>query len=72
MADQIKVEVGFGLGQVISVKLTESELSDLRKTVERGDGWYDLKTAEGTVALNVATVVFLRVADAAHSIGFSG
>lgn len=72
MAEQIKVEVGFGLGQVISVKLTEKELADLRKTVENGAGWYDLKTAEGTVALNVATVVFLRVADAEHSIGFSG
>lgn len=70
-SEQIKVEVGFGLGQVISVKLTEKELADLRKTVENGTGWYDLKTAEGTVALNVATVVFLRVADAEHSIGFS-
>ena len=71
-SEQIKVEVGFGLGQVISVKLTEKELAELRKTVENGAGWYDLKTAEGTVALNVATVVFLRVADAEHTIGFSG
>jgi hypothetical protein len=72
MAEATKVEVGFGLGQVISVKLTEDELKDLRKAVENGSGWYDLKTADGSVALNVATVVFMRVAGGDHSIGFSG
>lgn len=72
MAEQTKVEIGFGIGQVLSVKLAEGELADLRKAVEKADGWYDLKTAEGSVALNLATVVFLRVNDATHSIGFSG
>lgn len=66
-----RVEIGVGIGQVLSVKLTEKELGDLRKAVESGKGWHDMKTAEGTVALNVATVVFLRVDDAAHKIGFS-
>jgi hypothetical protein len=72
MAEQTKVEIGFGIGQVLSVKLDEGQLADLRKAVESGSGWYDLKTAEGSVALNLATVVFLRVNDASHSIGFSG
>ena len=71
-SEQTKVEIGFGLGQVLSAKLAEGELSDLRKAVESGKGWYDLKTEEGSVALNLATVVFLRVNDATHSIGFSG
>jgi hypothetical protein len=72
MAKATKVEIGFGLGQVLSVKLTESELADVRKAVEKGGGWYDLKTDEGSVALNLAMVVFVRVNDATHSIGFSG
>ena len=71
-SEQTKVEIGFGLGQVLSAKLAESELSDLRKAVESGKGWYDLKTEEGSVALNLATVMFIRVNDATHSIGFSG
>jgi hypothetical protein len=71
-SEQTKVEIGFGIGQVLSVKLAESELSDLRKAVEKSKGWYDLKTGEGSVALNLATVVFIRVNDATHSIGFSG
>jgi hypothetical protein len=72
MADAKKVEIGFGIGQALSVKLTEDELADLRKAVESGEGWYDVKTQESTVALNLATVVFLRVDDSAHAIGFSG
>ena len=71
MAEERKVEIGFGIGQVVSVKLTEKQLGDLRKAVENGSGWYDLKTENDTVALNLATVVFIRVADSAHRIGFS-
>ncbi len=70
--EQTKVEIGFGIGQVLSVKLTKDELADLRQAVEAGKGWHDLKTQEGTVALNLATVVFVRVDDATHAIGFSG
>lgn len=74
MADkeQRKAEIGFGIGQVLSVRLTEAELKDLRKAVEQGRGWYDLATGEGTVAINLATVVFIRVADPQQGIGFSG
>ncbi|HYH61192.1 MAG TPA: hypothetical protein VD766_04950 [Solirubrobacterales bacterium] len=73
MADeQMKVDIGLGIGQVVSVKLSDDELSELRKSVEDGQGWHDLKTQEGSVALNLATVVYIRVADPARGIGFSG
>lgn len=73
MADALKkVEIGFGIGQVLSLKLTEGELQDLRKAVESGSGWYDLTSQEGTAAINLATVVFIRVADPGHTIGFTG
>ena len=71
-SEQTKVEIGFGIGQVLSVKLTKEELSGLRKAVETGTGWHDMKTQEGTVALNLASVLFIRVDDASHSIGFAG
>ena len=72
MAERIKVEIGFGIGQALSVKLTEAELRKLREAVESGSGWFDLQTEDGSVALNLATVVFLRVDSGAHSIGFTG
>ena len=68
---ETKVEIGFGIGQVLSVKLTAAKLGELRKAVESGKGWFDLELAEGSVALNLATVVFIRHSDPAHSIGFS-
>ena len=37
MADTKKVEIGFGIGQALSVKLSDDELKDLRKAVA-GDG----------------------------------
>jgi hypothetical protein len=72
MADAKKVQIGFGVGQSLSVKLTDDQLAELRKAVESADGWYDLKTDDGPVALNLATVVFLQVDEPSHSIGFSG
>lgn len=72
MSDQRRVEIGFGIGQVLTVKLSEDQLGELRKRVESGKGWYDLPTQDGTVALNLATVVFIRVNDSEHAIGFSG
>ena len=72
MAEGKKVEIGFGIGQALSVKLPDEELADLRKAVESEGGWYDLKTQDATIALNLATVVFIRVDDSDHAIGFSG
>lgn len=70
--DKTRVEIGFGLGQVLSVKLNAAEVAELREKVAEGGGWADLKTQEGTIALNLATVVFIRVNDDTHTIGFSG
>jgi hypothetical protein len=70
MADERKkVEIGLGL-QVVSARLTEDELKRLRGAVESGEGWFDLETEDGTLAINLAVVVFLKVAGAPHTIGF--
>jgi hypothetical protein len=70
--ERTKVEIGFGIGQAMSVKLTEDELKDLRQAVESGSGWFDLQIEDGTVALNLASVVFVRVHSDSHRIGFAG
>ena len=70
--EQRKVEIGFGIGQVVSVKLTDKQLGELRKAVEKGSGWYDLRTDDETVSMNVATVLFIRVPESPHTIGFTG
>jgi hypothetical protein len=72
MADMQRVEIGISGGQVVSVRLGEGPLSDLRKAVEKDSGWYDLETDDGTLAVDLGKVVFVRIAGAPHTIGFSG
>jgi hypothetical protein len=72
MATEMKrIEVGFAGGQVMSARVTTDTIKDLRKAVERRQGWHDLEAEDGPVTLDTAQVVFVRTAAAAHTIGFS-
>lgn len=70
MADAQRVEIGFEGGQVVPVRLTEDELKDLRKQVEKG-GWYDVKTEDGVLSVYVGKVAFLRIDSGEHRVGFA-
>jgi hypothetical protein len=72
MAERKRIEVGFGGGQIISLRIDDEALTGLRGAVESGGGWHDLETDEGTIALDLAQVVFIRAAGSPHTIGFSG
>ena len=69
MADAQRVEIGFEGGQVISTRLADDDLKDLRARLEQG-GWFDLHTEEGTIALCVGKVQFLRIESGEHRVGF--
>jgi hypothetical protein len=69
MADTQKVEIGFEGGQVVAVRLSEDELKDLRKQVEKG-GWHDVKTEDGALAVYLGKVAFLRVDSGDQKVGF--
>jgi hypothetical protein len=70
MADAQRVEIGFEGGQVVSVRLTDEELRELRSQVEKG-GWHDVHTDEGVLALYLGKVAFLRIDAGEHRVGFS-
>jgi hypothetical protein len=80
MAEEMKrVEIGFGGGQVMSARLAFSQLDALRNALRSTDklaseaaGWYDLESEDGGISLDLRQVVFVRVAGAPHTIGFSG
>jgi hypothetical protein len=69
MADAQRVEIGFEGGQVISLRLAEQDVQNLRAQLEQG-GWYDLPTEDGTIALYLGKVQFLRVESGEHRVGF--
>ena len=70
MAETQKVEIGFEGGQVLSVRLGEGEVKDLRKQVEKG-GWHDVKTEDGVLSVYLGKVAFLRVVSGDGRVGFS-
>ena len=72
MAEATRVEIGLGIGQVVSARLDERGLRELRKAVEAAEGWHEVTTDDGTLVINLAMVVFIRIADRSHSIGFGG
>jgi hypothetical protein len=69
MAEAQRVEIGFEGGQVISTRLSAEDLKDLRSRLEQG-GWYDLPTEDGTIALYLPKVSFIRVNSGDNRVGF--
>lgn len=69
MADAQRVEIGFEGGQVVPVRLSEDELADLRKKLEKG-GWHDLETEDGTLTVYLGKVSFLRIDSGENRVGF--
>jgi hypothetical protein len=70
MAEAHRVEIGFEGGQMVSVRLRDDELNELRRQVERG-GWYDVKTEDGVLAVYVGKIAYLRIDSGEHRVGFS-
>lgn len=72
MAGAERVSIGFSGGQVVELKMEGAKLTELRKALDKADGWFDLETEDGNVSLDLRQVVFLRSAAAPHGIGFGG
>ena len=69
MADTQKVEIGFEGGQVVALRLAGEELKALRKQVEKG-GWHDIETEDGTLAVYLGKVAFIRIDSGGAKVGF--
>jgi hypothetical protein len=67
-----RVEIGFAGGQVVAVRMNEDKVKELRKALDKADGWADVETEDGDIALDLRQVVFVRGAPGEHRIGFSG
>jgi hypothetical protein len=64
-----RISVGFQGGQVLAARVAMDDLKELRRALESG-GWHELQTEEGTVALNLAQIVYVNVDSDEHRVGF--
>ena len=62
MASAERVSIGFSGGQVVEVRIDDDTLKDLRKALEKAEGWLDLDAEEGMVSIDLRQVVFIRSA----------
>jgi hypothetical protein len=64
-----KISIGFHGGQVLSARVAPPELSRLRGALG-SEGWHELTAEDGTVALDLARVVYVLVDHEEHRVGF--
>jgi hypothetical protein len=63
--------IGFAGGQVLALRLSESQLTELRAVLKEGrERWSEVEAADGAVLVDVGQVVYLRVESDEHRIGF--
>jgi hypothetical protein len=67
-----RAAIGFQGGQVLSLRVTEEQLKELRAALSQdGDGgWREVEATDGAVVLDLAQVVYLRVESDENRIGF--
>jgi hypothetical protein len=73
MADDVnRVDVGFQGGQVLAVRVTQDEYGGLREALgnERSDRWYQLKTQDSEISIDLSQVVYVRLDTEEHRVGF--
>jgi hypothetical protein len=63
-----KVTIGF-FGGGLSMRLDSKELDNLLKKLPDG-GWHDVEAEDGTVRINLTTVVYVQTDRAEHRVGF--
>lgn len=71
MADEKpqRISIGFDGGQVLSARVATDELANLRKALGT-DGWHELTAEDGTVALDLGSIVYVLVDHEGHRVGF--
>jgi hypothetical protein len=67
-----RAAIGFQGGQVLSLRISEDHLSELRQALAQGSngGWREVEAADGAVVLDLDQVVYLRVESDEHRVGF--
>ena len=66
-----KAAIGFAGGQVLALRLSESQLNELRAVLRDGkERWHEVEAADGAVLVDVGQVVYLRVESDEHRVGF--
>ena len=66
-----RAAIGFPGGQVLSIRVSDEQLTSLRTTMREGrERWLEVEASDGAVLIDVGQVVYLRVESDEHRVGF--
>ena len=65
-----RAAIGFQGGQVLSLRVSDEGLAELRKALSNGAGWREVEATDGAVVLDLGQVVYLRVESDENRVGF--
>jgi hypothetical protein len=65
----VQASIGFQASPPLGLKVEEPELDRLLSALG-GEGWHDLKTADGSVRLNLGHVLWVRSEGGEQRVGF--
>lgn len=70
--DVKRIDIGFQGGQVLPARVKTEEYDGLRRALgdERAKRWFELKTQDSEVAIDLAQVVYIRLDTEEHRVGF--
>ena len=64
-----RISIGFQASPPLAARVSDDELTKLQDALG-GDGWHTLEADDGTIKLNLANVLWLRVERDEHRVGF--
>jgi hypothetical protein len=72
MAEARQVEIGFGHGSELRLRLQEDAYDELRRLLAEGNGprWHELVAQDATITLDLSQVVYLRLDTEPGRVGF--
>jgi hypothetical protein len=66
-----RIALGFHAGGALTLRLEPKALEELRASLANGEsGWREIDSADGSVLVNLAQVIYLRVESDEQRVGF--
>jgi hypothetical protein len=69
MASSSRLSIGFQGGQVLAVRLSESQLKEL-ENVLGSQGWHEIQSEDGPVRIDLGQVVYVTSETEEPRVGF--
>ncbi len=69
MASSSRLSIGFQGGQVLAVRLSDTQLKDLVKALGT-QGWHEVESEDGPVRLDLGQVVYVTSESEEPKVGF--